>query len=120
MIFQVCCVALLALISLLLCVILERAKDICEYLLRITYGHTTLSRQLGDVHEAQNLSLRALEKLNDKLDALTAEKAAEEKPGTPDEGDERSEADKAAEKAFSEGVLAILNYDATTIKEAKD
>lgn len=169
MIFELCCITLLALIALLLCVILERAKETKELNVRIatalsllapkmdkilecathfdsayprhltalgyikdftgkTEQHTKKSLSLAEggynaiaeLVKGQNLSLSALEDLNDKLDALIAERAAEEKPGSPDLDEERSEADKAAEKAFSEGVLAILNYDATSVKEAKD
>lgn len=120
MIFELCCITLLALISLLLCVILERAKETKELNVRIATALSLLAPKIDKLVLGGISRLSALEDLNDKLDVLIADKAAEEKPGNPDLDEERSEADKAAEKAFSEGVLAILNYDATTTKEAKD
>ena len=112
-------VALCAVIALLLCNILRCGKELCEYAMRIAYGLTTVTRQQDDSARAIiSLSERVCH-LKDLVAEYIEQQAAEENPDTPDEGQEMSEAAKAAEKAFSEGVLSILNYHGAPDKEGR-
>lgn len=116
MIFEICCIAMLCIITLLLCNILERSKELCEYNLRISYALTQISRQLGEGNEAIiSLSERFCFS-PDKLDGEDSENPADENPGNPDS---MSEADKLAERRFSDGVLNILGYCGMPSEEAK-
>lgn len=113
------CIALLAVIALLCCVILEKAKELCEYGLRIAYGLTTISRQMDTLIGGQNSLSDGLCYLRDLVIEYTAENSAGENPDIPDEADGRSAAAIAAEKAFTEGVLNVLNYGGAPGKEGR-
>lgn len=110
MVFEICVIVLLGTMLVVVSALFARVRELCEYALRIAYGLTSLSGALDMISSSSNSSRCSLENIESKLDALSAEKPAEENPADPDEEAERSEAAKAAEKAFSEGVLNILNY----------
>lgn len=116
MIFEICCIAMLCIISLLLCNILERSKELCEYGLLISYALTQISRQLGEGNEAFISLSERLCVSPDKFDGGDTENPAGENPDNPDS---MSEADKLAERRFSDGVLNILGYCGMPNEEAK-
>lgn len=97
-------------------VIAERLKELCEYMLRIAYAHTQISRQLGEGNEAIISLSERLCLSPDKLDGEDSENPADENPDNPDS---MSEADKLAERRFSDGVLNILGYCGMPSEEAK-
>lgn len=121
------CVALLAVCALLLCNILERANELSEYGMRIAYGLTTVARQQNEnadeireeISDCAEVIISLSERLclsPDKLDGEDSENPADENPDNPDS---MSEADKLAERRFSDGVLNILGYCGMPNEEAK-
>lgn len=95
---------------------MEKLRDISEYMLRIAYAFTQISRQLGEVNEAIISLSERLCFSPDKLDGEDSENPADENPDNPDS---MSEADKLAERRFSDGVLNILGYCGMPNEEAK-
>ena len=112
------CAAILVAIALLCCVVLRTARELCEYALRISYGLTTISRQMDTIVGGQNSLSDSLCYLRDIVIEYMAENPSGEIPDNPDD-DERSAAAKAAELAFTEGVLNVLNYGGAPGKEGR-
>lgn len=95
---------------------MEMLRDISEYMLRIAYAFTQISRQIGEGNEALISLSERFSASPDKFDGDDSENPADENPDNPDS---MSEADKMAERRFSDGVLNILGYCGMPNEEAK-